>query len=591
MPWDIYKNDGEYCVHKKKPDGTKGTKEACHPTKAEAEDQLQALYASEEKEMKLIDFLVKAVDQDKEEEIKSILEKRATQSETTQALFEKDEFDEDNIKEVVEMLKKGTEPNDMVNVLAGNLEKMLEDGTMQEKMYDVMPSESYSLPHLDVETFNELDKQRQLDKKKEDFRKESSDFVALFENIVYGDGDFSEKGRKVVSLANDYADRVENNFNSEDKSEKDINKKEGVIEKIAGRVIDLLTHNKEKGEDQEETFMVFKDDQGNLRWIAKYSNNFRDDEREIIAEKSHRRFVDLVDKGLAPYPELYIWHEKDWKIGVADWLAYDDAGYAVASGPIDKEAEEVALWLNKLKDIRTSHGMPRSTIKRDKEDPSVIVEHESREVTVIPKSRAANKLTGWVTIEKDLQEDRMIPEKKKKQLTDQWGIDPGILESLEKANEAEANAAEEIGIDRKDIDEEEAPQDEAVEKDEESPEAETEEEELKTFATKEEVSDALAMVAKALSKQISELSAKIDSAEKNVEKEVEKKMTEIPSASVSAMLAKKLSITNEDGNAEEVEVDGRTKLAKSKPKEAPEKVKERTGIPFVDQMLSQEGED
>lgn len=47
MPYKIVKTDSEYCVHKENADGSIGEKVACHATKATADDQVKALYASE----------------------------------------------------------------------------------------------------------------------------------------------------------------------------------------------------------------------------------------------------------------------------------------------------------------------------------------------------------------------------------------------------------------------------------------------------------------------------------------------------------------------------------------------------------------
>lgn len=47
MPWKIYEEDGEFCVHKLKSDGSKGEQVACHDDRDSALKQLGALYANE----------------------------------------------------------------------------------------------------------------------------------------------------------------------------------------------------------------------------------------------------------------------------------------------------------------------------------------------------------------------------------------------------------------------------------------------------------------------------------------------------------------------------------------------------------------
>lgn len=48
MPWMIVEEGEQYCVHKERADGSAGERVACHDTRAEAEAQMRALYASEE---------------------------------------------------------------------------------------------------------------------------------------------------------------------------------------------------------------------------------------------------------------------------------------------------------------------------------------------------------------------------------------------------------------------------------------------------------------------------------------------------------------------------------------------------------------
>ena len=47
MPWDIFKEGDEWCVHKINADGERGDLVACHDTKEEAWTHLSALYANE----------------------------------------------------------------------------------------------------------------------------------------------------------------------------------------------------------------------------------------------------------------------------------------------------------------------------------------------------------------------------------------------------------------------------------------------------------------------------------------------------------------------------------------------------------------
>jgi len=46
MPYQVYPEDGKFCVHKKNPDGSMGTLIHCHDTKDKAMAQMRALYAN-----------------------------------------------------------------------------------------------------------------------------------------------------------------------------------------------------------------------------------------------------------------------------------------------------------------------------------------------------------------------------------------------------------------------------------------------------------------------------------------------------------------------------------------------------------------
>jgi len=47
MPWKVFKTEDKFCVHKLNEDGSQGEQVACHETEVEAENQVKALYASE----------------------------------------------------------------------------------------------------------------------------------------------------------------------------------------------------------------------------------------------------------------------------------------------------------------------------------------------------------------------------------------------------------------------------------------------------------------------------------------------------------------------------------------------------------------
>jgi len=198
-----------------------------------------------------------------------------------------------------------------------------------------------------------------------------------------------------------------------------------------------------------ESFTVWHDKEKNQwRWFAIYSNKFRDNDNppEIIADHSHRDFVKSVEAGLIPYPELWLWHVPGSKVGQSDWLAYTDEGFALASGYF--ENEQVAKALSVYPDgLRTSHGMPSSSIKRDLTDKSIIIQHVTKEISPLPSQSAANKLTDFINfVLKEEGEEMAIPQEKigflkQAGLTDEQiaQIENGVKE---KATQAEAEKLE-----------------------------------------------------------------------------------------------------------------------------------------------------
>jgi hypothetical protein len=399
--------------------------------------------------------------------------------------------------------------------------------------------------------------------------------------------------------------------------------------------------------DEAPDLFLWKEQGGRLRWLARYSNNFRDDDRprEIISSESHQRFVEQVDKGLAPMPELWIWHVPEWKFGQADWVAYDDAGFAMASGTVDVGKEGVAEWVAQQKGVRMSHGMPVSTIRRDAKDPTVIVEHETREISVLPEWAAANKFTGFLLDPTVKEADMTIPLEKTRQLIEQWGANPAMLDELQALNVQEAEKAAGEQRDSKELDEvPDKPEDEdkQVEQDPsqgsaapvtdaatlaEVPDAESPSSEASVpasetetppelpdqpvptgqvketdtpaeFATRAEVAEVvvpilqqmelmnqqLLKVSEGLSalNQAKEARAPESSREGDVPV-TEEQLKDAPAASVAALIAERMRAVG----APETALDGRSSLARSKPKEAPTggEVNGPTPVPFINRIL------
>ncbi len=370
-------------------------------------------------------------------------------------------------------------------------------------------------------------------------------------------------------------------------------KKELDFDAIVAAVTDTVKGLFGMHEKADDGFMVFKEADGSYQWLARYSNHFRDQDNppEIISSASHTRFVERVEKGLAPLPELWLWHVKDWKIGQADWVAFDpDSGFAIAGGHSVPGAEPVFESMSKVKGIRVSHGMPKSIIVRDPADSSIITEHETREISPLPPWAAANKLTGFVVLDTENKEaDAMaIPADKRAKLIKEWNISEDVLTKIEAANAADASKAKEEGMEHK---ENEAAATGAVApvepETEAAPPADTTTAPAvpvtpdPTAAVLGELKEMMAAMT-TLAAEVKALKEKDAAQTAQAQEAVQKALAQTPISSILSMFAGGQSAIG----SEQTAVDGRTTLAKSKPAEAPANIEGRTLVPFINEILA-----
>lgn len=325
---------------------------------------------------------------------------------------------------------------------------------------------------------------------------------------------------------------------------------------------------KEQEPVPEPGFTVFKDANGALRWLAVYSNKYRDNDipPEIIADAAHRDFVKAVDAGEWPYPELLLWHTPGTRTGQADFVAYDDRGFILASGTFDKGKEYVAKALLEQPDLRVSHGMPVSEIARDPRDPTVIVRYRSAEVSPLPASKAANDLTGFVVM-KEGGANMALPKQKREWLAAVMG-DSAVSE-LEAGITDKAQAAEDAGLEFKEREPEPvAPEEEPVEEVVETV-AEAKDEEQPVVApgvTREEIAETFDAFGEALLAKIDERLAPLEAAVKKLrisdDEKIKERAAGIPGASLRDL------VLGRAVGAPEAKIDGRSSLAKDGPEEA-----------------------
>lgn len=331
-----------------------------------------------------------------------------------------------------------------------------------------------------------------------------------------------------------------------------------------------------KADNNESDLMIFKESGGGWQIVTRYSNKFRDDDNpsEIIASESHQKFAKMVEAGLVDPPELWLWHVPDWKIGTGLWATYDDSGFALSGHYIPPENAEIVEVLKSLKDVRVSHGMPKWSVRRSSDDPSVIVEHITTEVSLLPGWAAANKRTGIPVILGKESKEMALSQEQKRELTEKWGIPMDTITRIEAHNQKESAALVDAGVENKETTPAAAPV--AAEPTPEPTPAVTD--------------NGLAELTKALQDTMNAviaLGAKVD-AQGAVVKELQEKDTQkvkamaanTPLASLSELMRK--SVTE---NPDTI-VDGRTTLAKSGPVETRPEQRTITGIGFIDNMLN-----
>jgi len=340
----------------------------------------------------------------------------------------------------------------------------------------------------------------------------------------------------------------------QDKARKMLQEAQGE-KSLFGKIIDAVKsvfgHAEAEPEAEPEDgagMTLWKDtDSGAWRWFAVYSNHFRDRDSppEILASEAHKEFIDAVDDGKAPYPELWHWHVKGSAWGRADWLAYDDeTGMAMAAGYVLPGHEKEAAALSEFGGgVKVSHGMNRIT--RDTKDRSVITGYRTVEISDLPDYAAANELTAFELKNKDKEED-MIPEHKKAYLKAVGLTEEKIME-IEEVSRQKALRAEADGLEFKETEPEAAAPVEATPAQE--------------YPTRQEVAEALEGMVHSFEEAIAGLTKEINSLKESEEARIAEKAANIPRASLAELISQRVI------GSKEAQVDGRSELAKNGPEE------------------------
>ena len=441
----------------------------------------------------------------------------------------------------------------------------------------------------------------------------TDDFFALSNNIIT-DESVTDKNTALKALVDEYTSIVGQTVSEPEKEgakpldETDIEidvpmvadaiggfKDMNIVERVIGAVSDAVK-SLFKPKEADPGFTVYKDaTTGDWRWLAIFSNKYRDRDNppEIITDAAHQDFVAAVDKGEYPYPELWLWHVPGTRWGQADYVAYDDKGFAIASGTVDKDKAHIAEALS-TDDVLVSHGMPAAEVFREDGDGTIITRYRSKEVSVLPAHAAANELTGFSVVEGG--QDMPLPKEKRDWLKTRIG--EAAVTQLEVAIEQKARIAEEVGLEFKETEPEpqaeaESPVDETqVVVTEETKEAEdTKEAEVvetpveepvagnPAALTQDSILEAFSQAVAPLIQRIEALEAKAITPEPQAEAEPEVAKG-VPAASLADLIR-----TSVIGSSEAL-LRKNDPLLKQKPAETEPEVKARTGIPVVDAMIA-----
>lgn len=208
---------------------------------------------------------------------------------------------------------------------------------------------------------------------------------------------------------------------------------------------DVHPHTEEV-KQRENSFEVFKDINGNWRWLAIVSNNFKDREDEIIEEAAHLEYVAYADE-TKDYGEAWLWHTPGTAWGDADFVEYVD-GFLLKSGTVRPGFEDVAEALSHDTNLGVSHGFYSQY-----GDKGIISWYRDFEVSPLPLEVAANPWTGLSLLKKEAEMG--ISAKKREFLEEKLGKER--VDALGDSIKALGDALVAANIDYKDLPQDDEP--------------------------------------------------------------------------------------------------------------------------------------
>lgn len=207
---------------------------------------------------------------------------------------------------------------------------------------------------------------------------------------------------------------------------------------IVDRIKDIFTGSKDAPD-----FEVFKDDAGVWHWHATYTNNYEDLEGEILSEKAHDKFINRLDMGLVPMPELWVWHTFGSAHGKAK-LVWRNNHFIHAVGDFDDTAEaKAAIEYYRKNKVKLSHGF---TVPRWAFKDGIYEDYNTFEISTLPPKAAANPYTSF-------EELKTMPmtDEKRRQLKETFKWDDAKIAQVESMDENRAKALGELEVAYKDF--------------------------------------------------------------------------------------------------------------------------------------------
>lgn len=197
-------------------------------------------------------------------------------------------------------------------------------------------------------------------------------------------------------------------------------------------------------------FAIFKGINGTDYWAARYTNSFEDRQREIIRDKALGDYVDRVNAGFVPMPELWLMHIKGSRHGEAVWLGHIGR-FVVAVGTFDDTPagqHAKAYYRKQAGRITLSHGF-LTPAWATKAEPDGITTYEvvnTFEITTLPPGAAvaANPYTSFEEVQK-----MAVSQKQIELLTEVLGEEAAARIISE--TEQQSKALEELGVRYKDF--------------------------------------------------------------------------------------------------------------------------------------------